>query len=231
VSTFECIVDRDQHFFMEMNTRIQVEHRVTELCYALRFANPDNAEDYFVVESLVEAMVLLAAHGPRLPRARPACRGNDSVEARLNATNQALQPSAGGIIEYWSDAIEGEIRDDQGISLHNPDTDVFMKYTLAGAYDSNIALLLTVGETRLDCYRAHGRGDPPDHDARQGPGDEPRIPLRPGELVHRPHINASARPRALSCRTSRPSANSSAKPRSIDLPHAWRSCASASWRR
>ena len=31
VSTFECIVDRDQHFFMEMNTRIQVEHRVSEL--------------------------------------------------------------------------------------------------------------------------------------------------------------------------------------------------------
>jgi acetyl/propionyl-CoA carboxylase alpha subunit len=68
VSTFECIVDRDQHFFMEMNTRIQVEHRVTELCYALKFVNPDNAEDYFTVESLVEAMVLLAAHGPRLPK-------------------------------------------------------------------------------------------------------------------------------------------------------------------
>ncbi|NND68504.1 MAG: biotin carboxylase, partial [Halioglobus sp.] len=53
----------------------------------------------------------------------------------------------------WSDAREGEIRDDQGISLHNPDTDVFMKYTLAGAYDSNIALLLTVGHTRLETYQ------------------------------------------------------------------------------
>jgi acetyl/propionyl-CoA carboxylase alpha subunit len=153
VSTFECIIDRGKHFFMEMNTRIQVEHRVTELCYALRFANPDNPEDGFVVESLVEAMVLLAAHGPQLPRPERVPRYKDTVEARLNATNQALQPSAGGVIEYWSDAIEGEIRDDQGISLHNPDTDVFMKYTLAGAYDSNIALLLTVGETRLDCYQ------------------------------------------------------------------------------
>ena len=152
VSTFECIVDRERHFFMEMNTRIQVEHRVTELCYALKFSNPDNAEDYFVVESLVEAMVLLAAHGPRLPQPERQQRYNDSVEARLNASNPALQPSAGGVIEYWSDAIEGEIRDDQGISVHNPDTDVFMKYTLAGAYDSNIALLLTVGDTRLDCY-------------------------------------------------------------------------------
>lgn len=152
VSTFECIVDRDQHFFMEMNTRIQVEHRVTELCYALRFSNPEDPEDYFIVESLVEAMVLLAAHGPNLPKPTRAPRFNDSVEARLNATNQALQPSAGGVIEFWSDATRGEIRDDQGISLHNPDTDVFMKYTLAGAYDSNIALLLTVGDTRLDTY-------------------------------------------------------------------------------
>lgn len=153
VSTFECIVDRDKHFFMEMNTRIQVEHRVTELCYALQFSNPDNADDHFVVESLVEAMVLLAVHGKNLPKPTRIPRNPDSVEARLNATNQALQPHAGGVIEYWSDASVGEIRDDQGISLHNPDTDVFMKYTLAGAYDSNIALLLTVGESRLDTYQ------------------------------------------------------------------------------
>jgi acetyl/propionyl-CoA carboxylase alpha subunit len=153
VSTFECIVDRDKHFFMEMNTRIQVEHRVTELCYALKFTNPENPEEDFIVESLVEAMVLLAAHGPRLPKPQRILRHNDSVEARLNATNQALQPHAGGVIQYWSDALDGEIRDDQGISLHNPDTDTFMKYTLAGAYDSNIALLLTVGRTRLETYQ------------------------------------------------------------------------------
>ncbi len=153
VSTFECIVDGDKHFFMEMNTRIQVEHRVTELCYSLKFSNPDQPGENFVVESLVEAMVLLAAHGGKLPKPERLVRHNDSVEARLNATNQALQPHAGGVIESWSDASEGEIRDDQGISLHNPDTDVFMKYTLAGAYDSNIALLLTVGETRLETYQ------------------------------------------------------------------------------
>ena len=153
VSTFECIVDRDKHFFMEMNTRIQVEHRVTELCYALKFSNPDKPEEHFVVESLVEAMVLLAAHAEKLPKPERLVRNNDSVEARLNATNQALQPHAGGVIESWTDAAIGEIRDDQGISLHNPDTDVFMKYTLAGAYDSNIALLLTVGDTRLETYR------------------------------------------------------------------------------
>ncbi|MCB1731359.1 MAG: biotin carboxylase, partial [Halieaceae bacterium] len=77
VSTFECIVDRDKHFFMEMNTRIQVEHRVTELCYSLQFSNPDDPEDYFVVESLVEAMVLLAAHGKKLPMPQRRVRNND----------------------------------------------------------------------------------------------------------------------------------------------------------
>ena len=71
----------------------------------------------------------------------------------MNATNDALQPHAGGVITKWSDPINGEIRDDQGISLHNPDTNVFMKYTLAGAYDSNIALLLTVGDDRLETYQ------------------------------------------------------------------------------
>ena len=153
VSTFECIVDGSSHFFMEMNTRIQVEHRVTELCYKLQFSNPEDHSDSFVVESLVEAMVLLARHGKRLPKPERLPREHASVEARLNATNHALQPHAGGIIEQWSNCTDGEIRDDQGISLHNPDTDVFMKYHLAGAYDSNIALLLTTGETRLTSYQ------------------------------------------------------------------------------
>lgn len=153
VSTFECIVDRDDHFFMEMNTRIQVEHRVTELCYALKFENPDLPGDSFVVESLVEAMVLLACHAKRLPKPTRVRRKPTSVEARLNATNQALAPHAGGVIHSWTACSEDEIRDDQGICLHNPDTDVFMKYTLAGAYDSNIALLLTHGDDRLDSYK------------------------------------------------------------------------------
>lgn len=154
VATFECIVDGERHYFMEMNTRIQVEHRVTELCYALTFTNPENTAESFTVTSLVNVMVLLARHGKKLPKPTRSVREVSSVEARLNATNDALQPHAGGIITKWSDPIDGEIRDDQGISLHNPDTDVFMKYTLAGAYDSNIALLLTTGIDRLSTYQS-----------------------------------------------------------------------------
>jgi acetyl/propionyl-CoA carboxylase alpha subunit len=151
-STFECIVDRDRHYFMEVNTRIQVEHRVTELCYSLKFTNPKNKNDFFVVESLVEAMALIAQHKKRLPKPERFVRYNASVEARLNATDASLSPHAGGLIRYWSKPIEGEIRDDQGICLVNPDTDMFMRYRVAGAYDSNIALLLTKGGDRLESY-------------------------------------------------------------------------------
>ena len=153
VSTFECIVDDDQHFFMEMNTRIQVEHRVSELCYGLRFENPLDPSEAFVVDSLVEAMAIIAWHKDQLPKPKRVSRVPSAVEVRLNATNAALAPHAGGVIEYWSSPITGEIRDEQGICVKNPDTGEFMKYTLAGAYDSNVALLLTVGDDRTKSYR------------------------------------------------------------------------------
>jgi len=151
-STFECIVDGGRHYFMEVNTRIQVEHRVTELVYSLKFTNPKDKKDFFIVESLVEAMALLAMHKENLPRPERVPRFGAGAEARLNATDCSLSPSAGGYIRYWSKPIEGEIRDDQGISIPNPDTGLFMRYHLAGAYDSNIALLLTKGEDRVTSY-------------------------------------------------------------------------------
>jgi acetyl/propionyl-CoA carboxylase alpha subunit len=151
-STFECIVDGDRHYFMEVNTRIQVEHRVSELCYTLRFTNPDDPRDHFDVNSLVEAMALIARHGKRLPRPSRERREAAAVEIRLNATDRALNPHAGGVIISWSDPIPGEIRDDQGISIKNPDSGLFMRYRLAGAYDSNIALLLSTGADRQESY-------------------------------------------------------------------------------
>jgi acetyl/propionyl-CoA carboxylase alpha subunit len=148
VSTYECIVDEGEHWFMEMNTRIQVEHRVTELAYSLEFTNPEDKEDRFVIDSLIEAMALMAAHGDRVPKPRRIERHTSGIEARINATNRALQPHAGGLLQWWSPPVEGEIRDDQGIGVPNSDTGLFLEYALAGAYDSNIALVLTDGENR-----------------------------------------------------------------------------------
>ncbi|MEL7369307.1 MAG: biotin/lipoyl-containing protein, partial [Myxococcota bacterium] len=110
-------------------------------------------DEWFDVTSLVEAMALLAQHKQRLPRPQRILREPAAVEARLNATDASLSPHAGGIINYWSDPIEGEVRDDQGISAKNPDTGRFVRYKVAGAYDSNIALLVTTGRDRADSYR------------------------------------------------------------------------------
>jgi acetyl/propionyl-CoA carboxylase alpha subunit len=152
VSTFECVVEGFSHYFMEMNTRIQVEHGVTELAYALRFTNPADPAESFEVERLIEAMCLLAQHGPRLPRPERVPRSLSGLEVRINATNAALQPHAGGLIKTWSDPLPGEIRFDQGIGARNPDTGAFVWYNLAGAYDSNIALLLCEGGSRRENY-------------------------------------------------------------------------------
>ncbi len=153
VSTFESIVAGTDHFFMEVNTRIQVEHRVTEMIYALRFDPPDNPEASFVVESLVEAMLWMAVYGPELPRPERLPRRVSGAEVRINATNDALKPHAGGVVVDWNLPRDGEIRDDQGIGIRNPDTGAFMPYQLAGAYDSNVALIVSHGTSREDNFR------------------------------------------------------------------------------
>ncbi|TGJ99156.1 biotin carboxylase [Leptospira semungkisensis] len=156
VSTFELIVEGTNHFFMEMNTRIQVEHRVTEMVYSLKFTNPENKAEFFIVDSLIEAMALIALHGKRLPKPERIVRNISGAEVRINATNKAIQPHAGGVILNWSKPLPEEIRDDQGISVRNPDTGLFVHYKVAGAYDSNIALLITYGTSREDNLRKLG---------------------------------------------------------------------------
>ena len=152
VSTFECIVEGSEHYFMEVNTRIQVEHRVTEMVYQLEFSNPDNPEDKFTVDSLVASMLLLNCYGKQLSCPQRLPRFMSGIEARLNATNPALKPHAGGILRSWTVPIEKEQRDDQGIGITNPDTGMLQPYNLAGAYDSNVALSITSGNSRRGSF-------------------------------------------------------------------------------
>lgn len=151
-STFECIVDGPHHYFMEVNTRIQVEHRVTEMVYGLRFRNPGAADQVIEVESLIEAMLWVAVHGKTLPKPERYPRHGSGVEVRINATNDALRPHAGGMVLDWSPPQPDELRDDQGIGIRNPDTGTFMPYRLAGAYDSNAALVVAHGADRAAAF-------------------------------------------------------------------------------
>ena len=148
LSTFECMVAGGRHYFMEMNTRIQVEHRITELCRGLRFCCPDDRQQYLEVHSLVALMLLLALHGPRLPPPQPVALRPAALEVRLNATDDALMPAGGGLIEHWSAPAAGELRDEQGICLASPATGAPVPHRLTGAYDSNIALLITAADSR-----------------------------------------------------------------------------------
>ncbi len=150
-STFETIVTKDSFFFMEVNTRIQVEHRVSEMAYRLRFCHPQDPSVFFDVDSLLAAMALIAVYGKSLPCPERIPRHTAGGEIRLNAQNEILQPAAGGLIEFWSaPLLEKELRDDQGIQIRDPDTGDFIRYYLAGAYDSNIALLVTYGKNRRE---------------------------------------------------------------------------------
>src|SRR5262249_24136013 len=62
------------------------------------------------------------------------------------------RPRGGGLGRGWSRPFPGEVRFDQGIGVRNPDTGSFIYYSLAGAYDSNVALLLTDDDSRRHNY-------------------------------------------------------------------------------
>ena len=150
VSTYEAIVNTQdhRHFFMEMNTRLQVEHRVSELLYGLRF-NIEGQTLY--VDNLIHVMALLTVYGHHLPEPELVPKHKFSLEVRLNAMNKALKPAPGGLIQHWSQPHAHEIRDDQGISRLNPDTGYAMPYFISGAYDSNLALSLVAGHSYETC--------------------------------------------------------------------------------
>ncbi|WP_422002123.1 acetyl-CoA carboxylase biotin carboxylase subunit [Reyranella sp.] len=127
--TVEFIVDKNRKFyFLEMNTRLQVEHPVTELITGL---------------DLVELMIRVAA-GERLPLEQKDVKMNGwAVEARLYAEDpfRNFLPSTGRLVKYREPAPGPDVRVDTG---------VYEGGEISMFYDPMIAKLCSYGKTRLE---------------------------------------------------------------------------------
>ena len=122
--TVEFLVDKDRNFyFMEMNTRIQVEHPITE-----------QVIDY----DLIREQILVAAGVPISGKNyEPKLH---SIECRINAEDpyNNFRPSPGKITTL-------HMPGGHGVRL---DTHVYSGYTIPSNYDSMIAKLITTAQTR-----------------------------------------------------------------------------------
>jgi propionyl-CoA carboxylase alpha chain len=127
--TVEFIVDKNRNFyFLEMNTRLQVEHPVTELITGL---------------DLVELMIRVAA-GEKLPFEQKDVKLNGwAVEARLYAEDpfRNFLPSTGRLVKYREPKAGPDVRVDTG---------VYEGGEISMFYDPMIAKLCTYGKTRND---------------------------------------------------------------------------------
>jgi acetyl-CoA carboxylase biotin carboxylase subunit len=128
--TIEMLLDSDgSYYFMEMNTRIQVEHPVTEMITGV---------------DLVKEQIRVAA-GERLSvRGLPPLRGH-VIEVRVNAEDPTrnFQPSPGRI----------EVFNPPGGPGVRVDTHIYTGYTVPPYYDSLLAKLICQGGTRMEAIK------------------------------------------------------------------------------
>ncbi|HEV8235702.1 MAG TPA: acetyl-CoA carboxylase biotin carboxylase subunit [Gemmatimonadaceae bacterium] len=125
--TIEMLLDEDgSYYFMEMNTRIQVEHPVTEMLYGV---------------DLVKEQIRVAAGEPLSVKELPPRRGH-VIEVRVNAEDPArnFQPSPGRITTYHPPG-------GPGVRL---DSHVYDGYTVPPYYDSLLAKLICQGRDRSE---------------------------------------------------------------------------------
>jgi propionyl-CoA carboxylase alpha chain len=136
--TVEFVVGKDQDFyFLEMNTRLQVEHPVTEAITGL---------------DLVEMMIRVAA-GEKLPIAQKDVQRNGwAIECRINAEDpfRNFLPSTGRLVRFQTPKqtmFQGNTADLLGVRV---DTGVQDGGEIPMFYDSMIAKLIVHGKDRND---------------------------------------------------------------------------------
>ncbi|MFT7156001.1 MAG: acetyl-CoA carboxylase biotin carboxylase subunit [Parvicella sp.] len=126
VGTVEFLVDKDRNFyFMEMNTRIQVEHTITE--------------EVIGYDLIKEQIKIAAGHKISGEDYFPKMH---AIQCRINAEDpfKDFRPSPGRITEYHKPG-------GHGVRI---DTHAYANYVIPPYYDSMISKLITVAQTRAE---------------------------------------------------------------------------------
>ncbi|MEK6749805.1 MAG: acetyl-CoA carboxylase biotin carboxylase subunit [Pseudomonadota bacterium] len=122
--TFEFLFENDEFYFIEMNTRLQVEHPVTEQITGV---------------DLVREQIIIAAGLPMSYKQSDIKIRGHAIECRINAEDaRTFMPSPGTITQYH--AAGGP-----GIRI---DSHIYTGYTVPPYYDSMIGKLIAFGNTR-----------------------------------------------------------------------------------
>jgi acetyl-CoA carboxylase biotin carboxylase subunit len=122
--TFEFLYENGEFFFIEMNTRVQVEHPVTEMITGI---------------DIVQQQIRIAA-GERLPfKQRDIEFRGHAIECRINAEHPYKFTPSPGRITSW------HVPGGPGIRV---DSHVYASYFVPSHYDSMIGKLIAYGDTR-----------------------------------------------------------------------------------
>ncbi len=127
--TFEFLYENGEFYFIEMNTRVQVEHPVTELVTGI---------------DIVQAQIRVAAGEKLWFRQRDIEVKGHSVECRICAEDPFKFTPSPGKITNWHPPGGPGVR---------VDSHVYSGYTVPSHYDSMIAKLITYGDTREQAIR------------------------------------------------------------------------------
>ena len=127
VGTVEFLYKDGKFYFIEMNTRIQVEHPVTEMITD--------------IDLILEQIRVAAGGDLQLTQANVKFHGH-SIECRINAENPvSFRPSPGKIVHYHPPG---------GLGVR-VDSAVYHGYTIPPFYDSLVGKLIVHGKTRGEC--------------------------------------------------------------------------------
>ncbi|HIM58061.1 MAG TPA: ATP-grasp domain-containing protein, partial [Gammaproteobacteria bacterium] len=123
--TFEFLFENDEFYFIEMNTRVQVEHTVTEMITGI---------------DIVREQIMIADGQPLSFTQNEVVIKGFSIECRINAEDpNNFMPSPGKITQYH---VAGGL----GVRV---DSHIYNGYTVPPHYDSMIGKLITFADTRL----------------------------------------------------------------------------------